>query len=67
MKPLFTEKVQTSSDITLVEDGTLISDDFKVAEIMNDYFVNITETLGMSKIQEMSPLLSRTLTLLKGL
>ena len=43
MKPLFSEKVQTSSVITL------ISDEFKVAEIMNNYFVNITETLGISK------------------
>ena len=55
VKPLFFEKVQTSSDITLVENGTLISDDFKVAEIMNDYFVNITETLGISKNAENVP------------
>ena len=61
MKPLFSEKVQTSSDITLVENGTLISGDFKVAEIKNDYFVNITETLGISKNAEnVSPVIEDT-------
>ena len=66
VKPLYSEKVQTSSDITLVENGTLVSDDFKVAEIMNDYFVNITETLGISKNADNVPPLS-TLILLRGL
>ena len=61
MKPLFSEKVQTSSDITLVENGSLISDDFQVAEIMNDYFVNITETLGISKdAGNVSPIIEDT-------
>ena len=61
VKLLFSEEVQTSSDITLVENGSLISDDFKVAEIMNDYFVNITETLGISKdVGNASPIIEDT-------
>ena len=61
VKPLFSEKVQTSSDITLLENGALISDDFQVAEIMNDYFVNITETLGISKdAGNVSPIIEDT-------
>ena len=61
VKPLLSEKVQTSSDITLVENETLISDDFKVAEIMNDYFVNITETLEISKnADNVSPVVEDT-------
>ena len=61
VKPLFPEKVQTSSDITLLENGALISDDFQVAEIMNDYFVNITETLGISKdAGNVSPIIEDT-------
>ena len=49
VKLLFSEEVQTSSHITLLDNGSLISDDFQVAEMMNDYFIYITETLGISK------------------
>ena len=45
VKPLFSEKVQTPSDVTLVENGSLISDDFQVAEILTDYFINIVLTI----------------------
>ena len=48
VKPLFSNKIQSSSSITLIENDVLESDEGKVAEIMNNYFVNITDTLGIS-------------------
>ena len=58
VKPLFSEKVQTSSDITLVENRVLVSHDLKVAKIVNDYLVNITDTLGISNNAEnLSPVI----------
>ena len=48
MKPLFSNKIQSASCITLLENAVVESDEGKVAEIMNNYFVNITETLGIS-------------------
>ena len=46
VKPLFSNKVQTSSCITLLENNIVNSDEKEVAEILNDYFTNITQTLG---------------------
>ena len=46
VKPLFSNKVQTSSCITLLENNIVNSDEMEVAEILNDYFTNITQTLG---------------------
>ena len=48
VKPLFSEKVQTSSKITLVDKGELITDDTNVAEAFNNYFINISDTLELS-------------------
>ena len=47
VKPLFSDKIQASSKITLVENEVLVTDDKEVAEIFNEYFVNITDSLGI--------------------
>ena len=49
MKPLFLNKIKRASCTTLLENDVVESDEGKVAEIMNNYFVNITETLGISR------------------
>ena len=54
--PLFSNKIQSSSCITLLENGVVESDEGKVAEILNNYFVNITETLGIASEHEQEPL-----------
>ena len=56
VKPLFSNKIQSSSCITLLENGVVESDEGKVAEILNNYFVNITETLGIAIGHEQEPL-----------
>ena len=48
VKSLFSNKIQSKSSITLIENDVLESHEGKVAEIMNNFFVNITDTLGIS-------------------
>ena len=57
VKPVFSNEVQTNSSIILIEDGKMITEDLKIAEIFNHYFTNITENLG---IYEDQTLLSST-------
>ena len=56
MKPLFSNKIHSASCSTLLENDVVESDEGKVAEIMNNYFVNITETLGISRANTESSL-----------
>ena len=49
MKPLFSNKIQNVSCIMLLEKDLVESDESKVAEIMNNYFVNKAEILFISR------------------
>ena len=51
VKPIFSGKVQTSSSVTLVENNQVISNDTAIAEIFNEYFVNITGSLNVGKAE----------------
>ena len=44
----------------IVENGAILTDDLAIAECMNNYFVNITNTLDIKKWPEPSPF-NRTL------
>ena len=48
VKPLFSNKIQGSASITLLKNDVVESDDTRVAEILNGYFVDITKTLGVA-------------------
>ena len=48
VKPVFTDKVQVSQSITLIEKGEMVTDDLKIAEIFNNYFANITQDLEIT-------------------
>ena len=50
VRPYISDKCDKKSRIILVEKNEIISDDKEVAEIMNDYFVNITKDLNIPKI-----------------
>ena len=52
VKPLFSDKIRTPGSITLLESEELISDDKQVAEVLNDYFINITASLEISEVEE---------------
>ena len=48
VKSLFSDKVQVTSSFTLLEGGKIVSKDSEIAEIFNNFFANITESLGIS-------------------
>ena len=43
VKPIFTDKIQTSQFINLLEKGEIINDDITIAEAFNEYFANIID------------------------
>ena len=49
IKPVFTDKIQISQPISLLEKGEIINDDVKIAEVFNEYFANITNELGLNE------------------
>ena len=49
MKPFFSDKQRSRNDIVLIEDEAIISNDVKVAETMNDFFVFVTDFLGINE------------------
>ena len=49
IKPFFTDKNKQNGKILLVENNEIIMDNKINAEIMNEYFVNITQTLDIPK------------------
>lgn len=49
MKPICTGKSNIKSKITLIEKDEIISDDKKIAEILNDNFVDAVKNLGIEK------------------
>ena len=47
VKLLYPDKIQAASKIALLENEVLLSNDKEVAEIFNEYFVNIPDSLGI--------------------
>ena len=47
IKPIFSDKSCFKSKITLIENNEIISDDNLIANILNEYFVNITKDLNI--------------------
>ena len=47
VKQFFSDKGSNSSKITLVEEDNIISDEEEIANIMNNYFVNVAKTLDL--------------------
>ena len=48
VKPSFTDKINTNEQINPVDNGTIVSDNTKVANIMSDFFSNVVDTLNIS-------------------
>ena len=49
VKPFFSDKLQSKNKIVLIEGETIISNDVEVAETMNDFFVTVTDSLGINE------------------
>ena len=48
VKPLFTDKVQTSPSIALIENEKSIADENVIAEIFNEFFTNVIDTIDIT-------------------
>ena len=51
IKPYFSNKGLSSNKIFLSEKGRLIKDSAAIATTVNDYFFNITQTIGLNQFQ----------------
>ena len=49
---MFSDKIQTSTAITLLENNELVNDNRAVTNIFNDYFVSITDSLDIPTVSE---------------
>ena len=47
VKPFISDKSSSKSRITLIEEGEIVSNESEVAETFNNYFVTITDSLGI--------------------
>ena len=47
VKPIFSNKMKLAQNIVLSENGKFIKDEEEVANILNDFFVNILHNLGI--------------------
>ena len=45
VKPLFSDEIRYKKTITLIENNEILLDELKVAQIFNNYFVNIVPSL----------------------
>ena len=54
VKPVLSDKSRSNSNITLIDNDTIISKDKEVAETMNDYFISITNSLGLTENREVT-------------
>ena len=56
VKPLLSNKFKSSDKITLTEHDSIITDNEEIAETLNDYFINITDSLkiptGISNLND---------------
>ena len=50
IKPLFSEKKLVTCPITLVEENCIEDEPNKIAEIFNEFFINIVHNLQIAKI-----------------
>ena len=52
VKPFFSDKDVNSSKRTLVEKNSIVVDEKKIANIMNNYSINITKTLNLISLKK---------------
>ena len=51
-KPIFGKKNKGNKTITLEEGNEVITDDAKLAQTFNEYFVNVVPSLGITSFHE---------------
>ena len=53
VKPFFSEKNMVNSKINLIENNEIVSDDSKIANTFNDFFVNIVPSLEIKENEQL--------------
>ena len=48
MKPLISDKTKGSDEITLLENDSIVNDKMLVADILDNYYVNVTRDIGVA-------------------
>ena len=54
VKPLFGNKIKGNPNIALVESNDLITNEKSLAEIFNNYFINVVSNLGINILDDKS-------------
>ena len=54
VKPFFSNKIKSTENIVLSENGALVKDEEEIANIFNNFFVNVVPNLGI-KTQHVFP------------
>ena len=49
VKPFFSDKSQSKNKIVFIEEETIICNDLEVAETMDEFFVSVTDSLGINE------------------
>ena len=60
VKPLLSDKVAGKDEIHLIENNELVKTDLEIAEVLNNFFSNIVQNLGISRYSNNEPLVSNT-------
>ena len=67
VKPLFSNKVRSSTNITLNEDEKLIKNKYQIANILNTFLLKLFQTLAIKLMKHIYVTLATFLTQLKKL
>ena len=67
VKPLFSNKVRSSTNITLNEDEKLIKNKYQIANILNTFLLKLFQTLAIKLMKDIYVTLATFLTQLKKL
>ena len=51
VKPFFVDKGVNSSKTTLIKKNSIVVNESKIANIMNNYFISITKTFNLKRIK----------------
>ena len=54
VKPVLSDKSRSNSNISLIDNNRMISNDKEVVEAMNDYFISITDSLGLTENRDVT-------------
>ena len=58
VKPLFADKTPVNTSVTLLEDGSILTDPYKCAEVLNTFFSEAVNNLGIDRKLHVEPVVN---------